>query len=211
VGSLSVIAHPRGVSEAVAERWGTIMTRVIAILVWGIALGACSTSLPNLSFLQSAPPTEVLRIESNPPGAEAKTTQGPSCRTPCELKLQASGELSVIVSLDGYQPQTVAVVRQAPSAAAGPRDSDVAAPTARFAPNPVYVELVRTTAAPPAKKEPAKKPRPKAAPAAARAPAPAAAETTTASAVAPDSAAPPPPATTTETAPSATNYPWPSR
>jgi hypothetical protein len=151
------------------------MRRVIAISAWGVALGACSGSLPNLNFLQSAPPTEVLHIESEPPGAEAKTTQGPSCRTPCELKLQASSEFSVIFSLDGYQPQTVAVVRQAPPTAAGPQDPEVAAPAARFAPNPVYVELVRA-----AKKEPAKKPRPKAAPAATRAPTPKAPETASA-------------------------------
>ena len=85
------------------------MSRVIAIMAWGFALGACSASLPSLTFLKSAPPTEVLRIESDPPGAEARTTQGQSCRTPCELKLKASSEFSVIVSLDGYQPQTVPV------------------------------------------------------------------------------------------------------
>ena len=68
----------------------------------------------NLSFLKSSPTTEALRIESEPPGADARTTQGQSCRTPCEVTVQTSGELSVTLALNGYQPQTV-TVQQEPS------------------------------------------------------------------------------------------------
>jgi hypothetical protein len=186
-----------------------MMSRVIAIVAWGFALGACSASLPSLTFLKSAPPTEVLRIESDPPGAEARTSQGQSCRTPCELTLKASSEFSVRISLDGYQPQTVPVAPEAPPATAGLRDPEAAPAPPRFAPNPVYVELVPAPAASPGKKQPAKKPRQKAAPAAAQSTA--APDTTTASALVPASAAVPTPAPTAEPAASATNYPWPSR
>jgi PEGA domain len=177
------------------------MRRVIVIAAWGFALGACSASLPSLDFLKLAPPTEVLRIESDPPGAEARTTQGQACRTPCELKLQANNKFSVMVSLDGYQPQTVPVAAEAAP--------EVAAAAPRFAPNPVYVELVPAAAAASGKKQPGKKPKQKAAPAAARSKT--AADTTTASALVPASGAAPTSAPSAEPAASATNYPWPSR
>jgi len=179
------------------------MSRVIAVVACGFSLAACSTSLPSLSLLKPSP--ETLRIESEPPGADAKTSLGQSCRTPCELAVQSGDDLAVTLSLSGYQPQTVAVQREA---------------SARLAPNPVYVELEPAPAAPPAKKPIRKKPRvatARAAPAAAPATAaPAPAPTTTASAatppaVTPPAAAPPMPATPAEPAVSATNYPWPSR
>ncbi len=91
--------------------WDLTMSRVIAVVACGFTLAACSTSMPsmNLSFLKSSPATEALRIESDPPGADAKTSQGQSCRTPCELTVQTSDELSVTLALNGYQPQTVTV------------------------------------------------------------------------------------------------------
>ena len=186
------------------------MSRVIAIVAWGVALGACSASLPSLSFLKLTPPTtEVLRIELDPPGAEARTTQGQSCRTPCELKLQTSSEFSLTVSLAGYQPQTVPVVQEAPRATAGRQDLEAEPAPPRFSPNPVYVELVPAPAAAPDKKPPAKKPRQK--PSAAATGSKAAPDAPTASALVPASGTLLTPAPPAETAASATNYPWPSR
>jgi PEGA domain-containing protein len=172
----------------------SIMSRVIAVVACGLALAACSTSLPSLSFLKSSPPTEALRIESEPPGAEAKTSLGQSCRTPCELVVQAADEFSLTLALNGYQPQTVSVRKDA-------------AESSRLAPNPVYVEL-QPAPATPAKKRAA----PKKKPAVAAQPAPAqsvSAQPT--QAPAPATAAPVAPAPAVEAAASATNYPWPSR
>src|SRR5947209_17241588 len=107
------------------------MSRVIAVLACGLTVAACSASMPSLNFLSSSPPTDALRFESEPPGAEVKTSSGQACRTPCELPLQVAPELSATFALNGYQPQTVSV-RSEPSQPFG-------AP--RFAPNPVYVEL----------------------------------------------------------------------
>ena len=101
----------------------------------GFTLAACSASLPSLDFLKSSPPTEALRIESEPPGADAKTSLGQSCRTPCELTVQRGDEFSVTLALNGYQPQTVSVRPEAPAQALGG--------VPRLAPNPVYVELCR--------------------------------------------------------------------
>jgi PEGA domain len=159
------------------------MSRVIAFVACGFTLAACSASMPSLDFFKSAPATETLRIESEPPGADARTTQGQTCRTPCELTVQGGGDLSVTVALNGYQPQTVAL------------RSDQA--EGKLSPNPLYVEL-QAAAPAPTKKKALKKKKP--ATAAAAQPAGASAPAT--------AAFPPPPASSEPT--SSANYPWPT-
>ena len=170
------------------------MSRVIAVVACGFTLAACSASMPSLNFLSSSPPTEALRFESEPPGAEVKTSAGQACRTPCELPVQVAPELSATFTLNGYQPQTVSV-RSEPGGGFA---------SARLSPNPVYVELKTATAAPAAKKRIKKKPavsaRPSNTPVASAASAPPAAASAPALEPAPAS----------ESAPSATNYPWPA-
>jgi PEGA domain len=176
-----------------------IMSRVIALMACGFMLAACSATMPSLDFLKSTPQPETLAIESEPPGAEAKTSLGESCRTPCKLAVQPGSEFSVTLALSGYQPQTVSVRPEAEGAAAGPR----------LAPNPVRVDLRPVT---PAKKLVAKKKKPVAAAARPAAPPPmASAASPPAPAPAPAPALAPAPSAPTEAAPSATNYPWPSR
>ena len=103
--------------------------------------------------MKSAPQAETLAIESEPPGAEAKTSLGQSCRTPCQLRVQPGSEFSVTVTLSGYQPRTVSVRPETDGVRAAPR----------LAPNPVHVDLLAV--APPKKLVPKKK---KPVPAAAR-------------------------------------------
>jgi hypothetical protein len=117
--------------------WDPTMIRVIAVTASGFVLAACSMSMPSLDFFRGGPPTEVLRIESEPPGADARTAEGQSCRTPCELTVPATGEVAISFALQGYQPQTVNVRSEA-----APTSSYAeAAPAARMQPNPVYAEL----------------------------------------------------------------------
>ena len=101
-------------------------------------------SMPSLDFFRSAPATEVLRVESEPPGADARTTQGEACRTPCELTVPSGGEMAVNFALNGYQSMTVPVRAETGG---------------RLQPNPVYAELQPSTPPRPAKKRtsPAKK------------------------------------------------------
>jgi hypothetical protein len=82
-----------------------------------------------------------LTIESDPPGADAKTSLGPSCRTPCMIPVPADREFSVSYSLGGYLPQTVAVTPRGDSAAPDLAAGNTAAPTAEVTPNPVYAQL----------------------------------------------------------------------
>jgi len=103
-------------------------------------------SMPSMDIFKSTPPTEVLRVESEPPGADARTSQGQSCRTPCELTVQSGGEMTVSFALNGYQPQTVQV---RPDVA--PTSYTETGTGGRLQPNPVYAELAPVK--PPAKKK----------------------------------------------------------
>jgi hypothetical protein len=141
------------------------MSRVIAVMACGFGLAACSMSMPSFDMFRGSPVTEQLRIESEPPGADARTSQGHSCRTPCEVSVTASGDLSVVVAMNGYQPQTVPV-RANPGSVAEDYDGG-GGTSARLQPNPVYVELLPAT---PASKSPKKAAPKKKSSAAAKAP-----------------------------------------
>lgn len=149
------------------------MYRVIAVAVGGLILAGCSSSSEFLDGLKPGPTLDTVRFESEPPGAEAKTSNGQSCKTPCALALPVDAPLTVTFTLQGYQPEqeTLEPVDQAGS-------------LPQLRPNPVMVEL---TAAPPAK--PAAKPR-----ASTRKPAakPSTAKPSTARPAAPAAAAPAP-------------------
>jgi len=140
----------------------SVMKRVVAIAACGISLAACS-SMPSWmqfetpSFMKSAPAATTMQFESEPAGAEARTSLGQACRTPCTQTVTAN-EFTVNFSLPGYQPQTVPV-----RVVASADGSD--AEGARLVPNPVFVEL--QPAGPAAKKPAPAKKKPKAAPRAA--------------------------------------------
>ena len=84
------------------------MYRVIAIVSGGLALAACSSTPDwvNLDALKPAPVMDTVRFESEPPGAEAKTSNGQTCRTPCALALPTNATIAVTFTLNGYQPDS---------------------------------------------------------------------------------------------------------
>jgi hypothetical protein len=139
------------------------MKRFVAIAVCGLSLTGCS-SMPGwmqLDLPRGAPTATTMQFESEPAGAEAKTSLGQTCRTPCSLSVNAS-EFTVNFTLPGYQPQTVPVRVVASNAARDPNGpEEVEGP--RLVPNPVFVELQPAAAPPPTRKKPAaiaKKPKP---------------------------------------------------
>ena len=143
------------------------MRRIIAIAVTGASLAGCSS----LSFdsFKPAPPLVKVALESVPPGADATTSLGPGCKTPCLIDVPApDAGFSVTFAGPRFQPVTVPVqVIRNPGDFASP-------PTTITDPSPVFAEL--TPAGPPPKaRKPMrpKKPRP---PKAAAAPAPAPAQ-----------------------------------
>src|SRR5581483_8087826 len=139
------------------------MKRVVAIAVCGLSLAACS-SLPSwmqFDLPKSAPPATTMQFESEPAGAEAKTSLGQTCRTPCSLSVSAS-EFTVSFTLPGYQPQTVPVRVVIPNERRDPNNPET---EPRLAPNPVFVEL-QPAPPPAARKRPApRKPKPASKPA----------------------------------------------
>lgn len=103
-----------------------------------------------------------MQFESEPAGAEARTSTGQSCRTPCSIAATAS-EFSVTFTLPGYQPQTVPV--KVVAAETADPNAPVDAQSMRMVPNPVFVELTPGGPAPARKPGPAvakikKKPKP---------------------------------------------------
>ena len=98
-----------------------------------------------------------LTIESDPPGADAKTSLGPACRTPCMLPVPADREFSVSYSLNGYLPQTVAVTPRAGDYVRTDSGSGGAAAAADVTPNPVYAQLQPAPPPAPSRKRAPKK------------------------------------------------------
>ena len=157
------------------------MRRIIAILACGIIVSGCSSALPSLDLFKSSPSTESLRVESNPPGAEVKSAAGQACRTPCELTVQPGSDQSITLSLNGYEPQTVALRQDGGD-------------TRTLGPNPVFVELKTLAPVAAKKKKTAAKKTNK--------------PTATAAAASPTPASNPPPVVA-EAAPALSNaYPW---
>ncbi len=82
-----------------------------------------------------------LTIESDPPGADARTSLGASCRTPCMIPVVADGEFSVSYSLPGYVPQVIAVRPRMPDNVAPDVEAGGASGVVELTPNPVYAQL----------------------------------------------------------------------
>jgi hypothetical protein len=165
-----------------------IMRRVIVIAAAGFSLAGCS-SFSMGDYFKSTPPMVQVQLDSTPQGADARTSLGPGCKTPCSVSVPApDAGFSVTYSLPRFQPATVPVtVVRNPGDFSSPASTNVD-------PNPVVAEL--QPAGPPPK-PPRKKimrpkrPRP---PKDAGAPPPADSAFPAPAAAAP--AAPPPPPTT---------------
>lgn len=150
------------------------MRRVVAMAILGVSLGGCSSF--SMDYFKSTPPTVQVQLESNPPGADARTSLGQGCKTPCSVSVPAPDTgFSVAYTLNKFQSATVPV-----QVIHNPGDLGSPATTVTD-PNPVFAEL--QPAGPPPK--PVRKPmRPKK-------PKPAAAAAVPAEPALPDSNAPP--------------------
>ncbi|MDA9430665.1 hypothetical protein [Bradyrhizobium sp. CCBAU 51627] len=132
------------------------MRRVMVVALVGASLGGCSS----LNMFKSAPPTVQVRLESNPPGADATTSLGPGCKTPCSVSVPApDAPFTVAFALPKFQPASVSVnVIKTPG--------DFTTPASVTSdPNPVFAELQPAVPPKPVRKKPhrPKKPRPAAA------------------------------------------------
>ncbi|HLX15463.1 MAG TPA: hypothetical protein VKS24_09680 [Bradyrhizobium sp.] len=155
------------------------MRRFIAIAATATSLAGCSSF--SVDYFKSAPPPVQLQLESTPPGADARTSIGPTCKTPCAVSVTPpEGGFTVSYAMTGFQPATVPVqVIRSPG-------SLMSSGTTKIEPNPVFAQLQPVAPPPPIKPIRPKRKKPKtAAPAAAGSAFPE-----------PGQAVPPPPAST---------------
>jgi hypothetical protein len=139
------------------------MRRVIVIAVAGVSLAACSSF--SMDAFKSAPPTVQIQLDSVPQGANAVTSVGPSCKTPCSVAVAAPDTgFAVTYTLNNFQPMTVPV-----QVIRIPGDQTTSASTT-FDPNPVVAELQPAGPPPKAARKQVAKPRKPKATAAAPAP-----------------------------------------
>jgi hypothetical protein len=131
------------------------MRRVIAIAFAGISLAGCSSF--SLDSFKPTPPLVQVQLESTPPGADATTSLGPGCKTPCSVNVPApDAGFAVTFALPRFQPVTVPV-----QVIRSPGDYTSPALTV-IEPSPVFAEL-RPAAPPPKVRKPMRPKKPKAA------------------------------------------------
>jgi hypothetical protein len=110
------------------------MRRGIAMAAAGLMLAGCSSF--SFDAFRSTPPTVQLQLDSVPSGADALTSLGPGCKTPCSVAVPvADAGFSVTYTLNKFQPVTVPVqVIHVPGDFSTPASTTVD-------PNPVIAEL----------------------------------------------------------------------
>jgi hypothetical protein len=137
------------------------MRRVIALVAAGLSAGLSGCSSVSWDMFKSAPPTVQVQLESSPPGAEARTSLGPGCKTPCSVSVPApDAPFTVSYALNKFQPATVPV-----NVIRNPGDFSTPA-SITTDPNPVFAELPPAVPPKPVRK-PHRPKKPKPAPAAA--------------------------------------------
>ena len=161
------------------------MRRVIVLAAAGFSLAGCS-SFSFGDYFKSTPPTMQVQLDSQPQGADARTSLGPGCKTPCSVTITPPDTgFAVSYSMPRFQPATIPV-----TVTRTPGDLTTSA-TTNIDPNPVFAQLqpAGPPPKPPRKHVVRRKPKP---PAGAAAPAPADSAFPE-PAQAPPSTAPPPP------------------
>jgi hypothetical protein len=135
------------------------MRRFLVIAVAGAGLAGCSSF--SMDAFKSAPPTVQVQLESVPQGADAKTSSGPGCTTPCSVAVPAADAgFSVSFTKDKFQPVTIPVqVVNIPGDFSTPASTNID-------PNPVVAELRPAGPPPKAARKPMRPKKPKAAAAA---------------------------------------------
>jgi hypothetical protein len=84
------------------------MRRVVVIAVTAAGLAGCSSF--SMDAFKSTPPTIQVQLDSVPSGADAKTSLGPGCKTPCSVAVPAVDTgFSVTYTMDKFLPATVPV------------------------------------------------------------------------------------------------------
>jgi hypothetical protein len=80
------------------------MRRIFIATVASLGLAGCSGTLfPGAGTMEIA-------LQSAPPGADATTSLGPGCKTPCTVAVPSpTDDFSVSFMLNGFEPMTIPV------------------------------------------------------------------------------------------------------
>ena len=81
--------------------------RLRAALLLPLLIGACATATRG--------PMETFVVRTTPDGAQASSTSGWECVTPCSIQVRRRGDFVVTLRKDGYVTQTL-TVRSVPAA-----------------------------------------------------------------------------------------------
>jgi len=123
----------------------TPVVRVCAVAS-ALLLAGCGSWAPSWDFMPSMPSLSgganvSLTIDSDPPGADAKTSLGASCRTPCMIPVAADREFTVSYALNGYLPQVLVVTPRAPETTRLEPEIGGGPALPELSPNPVFAQL----------------------------------------------------------------------
>ena len=109
------------------------MRRLILVAIAGASLSGCASF--SLDMFRSVPPPVTVQLDSIPPGADAVTSLGPGCKTPCSVSVPFANSFNVTFTMARFQPATVPVmVTQIPGDFTTPASTSID-------PNPVVIEL----------------------------------------------------------------------
>jgi hypothetical protein len=110
--------------------------RALALVICGLGLEACSSSpISGVDAFKLKPTTTELLTQSNPAGADARSSLGGTCRTPCTTAIGTAGDFTISFAHHGYETQTRTVHSTMSERGL------TTAPTPVLAPNPVFVML----------------------------------------------------------------------
>jgi hypothetical protein len=142
----------RPTAAVLVDRVGQVMRRVIGIAFVAASLSGCSSM--SWDSFKPAPTMVDIQLDSSPPGADAKTSLGPGCKTPCSVAVPAPDtSFSVAFSMDKFQSETVQVQVIRNTGAFN------TSPPIVFDPNPVVAELQPASPPPKGAKRHPRKPQ----------------------------------------------------
>jgi hypothetical protein len=89
------------------RRIGSPTPASFLVLVICLGLAACARS--SLDAFKPKPTTTTLLVQSNPAGANAQSSLGATCLTPCTMAIGTGGDFTISFTREGYEPQAITV------------------------------------------------------------------------------------------------------